>query len=104
MPGGEDGDRVGKEAREPVSEDASTVPVIATDLQVGDVIKSSDGHYYAVDTRPERSRERQEYPEPHIAIWVTEMNDDMTQVENSGQRVVHSEDVVLDVLIPRPRT
>jgi hypothetical protein len=86
-----------------VSEDAPTEPVIAADLQVGDVIKASNGRYYAVDTLPEPSRERQEYPEPHVAIWVTEMNDDMTQVENSGQRVVHSQDVVLDVLIPRPR-
>ena len=86
-----------------MSEDTFTVPVMAADLQVGDVIKASDGHYYAVDTLPKPSLERQEYPEPHITIWVTEMNDDMTQVANSEQLVVHSEDVVLDVLIPRPR-
>jgi len=90
------------EAREAVSEDTSTVPVTAPDLQVGDVIKSSDGHYYAVDTRPEPSRERQEYPVPHIAMRVTEMNADMTQVANSEKRVVFSQDAVLDVLTPRP--
>jgi hypothetical protein len=86
-----------------VGEGTSTEPVIASDLQVGDVIKASDGHYYAVDTRPEPSPERQEYPTPNIAMWVTQMNDDMTPVANSEKRVIHAQDVVLDVLIPRPR-
>jgi hypothetical protein len=86
-----------------VSEGTSTEPVIASDLQVGDVIKASDGHYYAVDTLPEPNRERQEYPTPNIAMWVTQVNDDMTRVANSEKRVIHAQDVVLDVLVPRPR-
>jgi hypothetical protein len=90
------------EAREAVSEDTSTVPVSAPDLQVGDVIKASNGRYYAVDTLPEASRERQEYPTPHIVLQVTEMNGDMTQVANSEKRVVLTQDAVLDVLTPRP--
>jgi hypothetical protein len=90
------------EAREAVSEDTSTVPVSAPDLQVGDVIKASNGHYYAVDTLPEASRERQEYPTPHIVLQVTEMNGDMTQVANGEKRVVLTQDAVLDVLTPRP--
>jgi hypothetical protein len=85
-----------------VSEDTSTVPVSAPDLQVGDVIKASNGHYYAVDTLPEASRERQEYPTPHIVLQVTEMNGDMTQVANGEKRVVLTQDAVLDVLTPRP--
>jgi hypothetical protein len=91
------------EAREAVSEDTSTEPVIASDLQVGDVIKGSDGHYYAVDTRPEPSREREEYPTPHIVLQVTEMNGDMTQVANSEKRVVLTQDAVLDVFRPGPK-
>lgn len=90
------------EAREAVSEDTSTVPVSAPDLQVGDVIKASNGRYYAVDTLPEASRERQEYPTPHIVLQVTEMNGDMTQVANGEKRVVLTQDAVLDVLTPRP--
>ena len=87
-----------------MSEDTSTEPVIAPDLQVGDVIKASNGHYYAVDTRPEPSSERQEYPVPHIVMWVTEMNGDMSQVTNSEKRVILSQDAVLDVLTPRPKS
>jgi hypothetical protein len=90
------------EAREAVSDDTSTVPVTATDLQVGDVIKGEDGHYYAVDTLPEPSRERQEYPVPHIVMQVTEMNSDMIQPANGGKRMVFPQDAVLDVLKPRP--
>jgi hypothetical protein len=84
-----------------VSEDTSTVPVIAADLRVGDVIKAENGHYYAVDTVPEPSRERQEYPTPHIVLTVTEMNGDMTQVANSEKRMELTQDAVLDVLTPR---
>jgi hypothetical protein len=90
------------EAREAVTEDASTVPVTAPDLQVGDVIKESDGHYYAVDTRPEPSKERQEYPVPHIVMWVTEMNGDMSHAANGERRVIYPQDAVLNVLTPRP--
>jgi hypothetical protein len=90
------------EAREAVSEETSTEPVIAADLQVGDVIKAPNGHYYAVDTRPEPSREREEYPTPHIVMQVTEMNGDMTQVANSEKRAVLTQDAVLEVLTPRP--
>jgi hypothetical protein len=85
-----------------VSEDTSTVPVTVPDLQVGDVIKASNGHYYAVDTLPEPSNERQEYPVPHIMMRVTEMNGDMTHVANGEERVVYPQDAVLDVLTPRP--
>jgi hypothetical protein len=90
------------EAREAVREDASTVPVTAPDLQVGDVIKESDGHYYAVDSRPEPSAERQEYPVPHIMMWVTEMNGNMIRSGNGEKRVIYPQDAVLDVLAPRP--
>jgi hypothetical protein len=90
------------EAREAVNEDAPTEPVTAPELQVGDVIKAWNGHYYAVDTRPEPSQERQEYPVPRIAMRVTEMNGDMTQVPNGEKRVVLAQDAVLDVLTPRP--
>ena len=86
-----------------MSEDTSTEPVIAADLQVGDVIKAPNGHYYAVDTLPEASRERQEYPTPHIVLQVTEMNGDMTQVANSEKRAVLTQDAVLEVLTPRPK-
>ena len=85
-----------------MSEDTSTEPVIAADLQVGDVIKAPNGHYYAVDTLPEPSREREEYPTPHIVMQVTEMNGDMTQVANSEKRAVLTQDAVLEVLTPRP--
>jgi len=89
-------------AREAVSEDIATEPVTAPDLEIGDVIKASNGHYYAVDTRPEPSQERQEYPTPHIVLQVTEMNGDMTQVANSEKRMILAQDAVLDVLTPRP--
>ena len=86
-----------------MSEDTSTVPVAAPDLQVGDVIKASNGHYYTVDTRPEPSQERQEYPVPHMMMWVTEINGDMAEAANSEKkRVVYPQDAVLDVLTPRP--
>jgi len=91
------------EAREAVSEDTSTVPVSVPDLQVGDVIKASNGHYYAVDTLPELSTEQQEYPVPHIMMWVTEMNGDMIHAANSEKRVIYPQDAVLDVLTPRPK-
>jgi hypothetical protein len=90
-------------SEEAVSEDTSTVPVIAADLQVGDVIKAENGHYYAVDTVPEPSRERQEYPTPHIVLQVTEMNGDLTQVANSEKRMELTQDAVLDVLTPRQK-
>lgn len=48
------------------------------------------------------SKERQEYPVPHIALRVTEMNGDMTQIPNSEKRIVLAQDAVLDVLTPRP--
>ena len=86
-----------------MSEDTSTEPVIASDLQVGDVIKGSNGHYYAVDTRPQPSREPEEYPTPHIVLQVTEMNGDLTQVANSEKRMVLTQDAVLDVLRPGPK-
>jgi hypothetical protein len=79
----------------------STVPVIAADLQVGDVIKWPDGRYYAVNTQPEPSRYPEEYSAVRIAIWVTEMNHDMTPVANRAEEV-YSRDAVLDVLTPRP--
>jgi hypothetical protein len=85
-----------------VSDDPSTVPVIASDLRVGDVIKGSDGHYYAVDTRPEPSPERQEYPVPHLVVSVTEMNGDRTHVVGGGQRLIFPQDADLTVLAPRP--
>ena len=86
-----------------MSEDTPTEPVTAADLQVGDVIKASNGHYYAVDTRPQPSREPEEYPTPHIVLQVTEMNGDLTQVANSEKRAVLTQDAVLDVLTPRPK-
>lgn len=85
-----------------MSEDPSTVPVTVPDLRVGDVIKASNGHYYAIDTLPEPSTERQEYPVPHIVMRVTEMNGDMSQAPNGEKRVVYPQDAVLDVLTPRP--
>ncbi len=85
-----------------MTENTSTVPVTAPDLRVGDVIKWPDGRYYAVDTLPEPGRYQEEYSAPLIAIWVTEMNEDMTPAGNS-ERQVHAEDAVLDVLTPRPR-
>jgi hypothetical protein len=87
--------------REAVTENASTVPVTATDLRVGDVIKWSDGRYYAVDTLPEPGHYSQEYSEPEMSILVTEMNEDMTPMTNS-KKVRHSDAAVLDVVTPRP--
>lgn len=83
-----------------MTENISTVPVIATDLRVGDVFKGSDGRYYTVDTPPEPIR-LQEYSAANIAFRVTEMNEDMTPVANST-RVIHEEDAELEVLTPRP--
>jgi hypothetical protein len=85
-----------------VSEDSSTVSVTAPDLQVGDVIKASDGHYYSVDTRPEPSSERQEYPVPHLVMSVTEMNGNMVPSSDGEKRIVYPQDAVVDVLTPRP--
>jgi hypothetical protein len=85
-----------------VSEDSSTVSVTAPDLQVGDVIKAADGHYYSVDTRPEPSNERQEYPVPHIVMWVTEMNGNMSRSGDGEKRIIYPQDAVVDVLTPRP--
>jgi hypothetical protein len=85
-----------------VSEDSSTVSVTAPDLQVGDVIKASDGHYYSVDTRPEPSSERQEYPVPHLVMSVTEMNGNMVRSGDGEKRIVYPQDAVVDVLTPRP--
>ena len=84
-----------------MTENASTVPVTATDLRVGDVIKWQDGRYYAVNTLPEAGHYPQEYSEPKMAIWVTEMNEDMIPVTNSTKQI-HADNAVLDVLTPRP--
>jgi hypothetical protein len=83
-----------------VTENASTVPVTATDLRVGDVIKWIDGRYYAVDSLPEPGYP-QEYADPRTAVWVTALNEDMTRVTNST-KVIHADEAVLDVLTPRP--
>lgn len=83
-------------------EDTSTEPVIASDLRVGDVIRTPDGRYYAVDTQPQPSRENQEYPVPHIYLQVTEMNADRAPVEKGENRLVLAQDADLDVLLPRP--
>jgi hypothetical protein len=82
-----------------VTENTLTAP----DLRVGDVIKWPDGRYYAVDTLPEPSRYPEEYEGPRIASWVTEMNADLAPIAN-GEKQVHSEDAVLDVLTPRPES
>lgn len=85
-----------------MAENTSTVEVIATDLRIGDVVKGIDGHYYTVDSTPERGLERDEYAAPHITFLATEVNPDRTPVANSEQRAVHAEDAVLEVLTPRP--
>jgi hypothetical protein len=87
-----------------VSEETSTEPVTAADLRVGDVIKAIDGHYYAVDSGPEPGHDGDEYAEPNVVIYVTEVNGDLTPVANSEKekRVVHAQDAVLDVLRPAP--
>jgi hypothetical protein len=84
-----------------VTESPSTVPVTAADLRVGDVIKSPDGHYYAVDTLPEPSGYREDYAEPGIWFWATETNESKTKVADKTQHI-HSPEVVLTVLTPRP--
>lgn len=80
---------------------AFTVPVTATDLRVGDVIKWPGGRYYVVDTPPESAARSEEYSEPKIAVSVTEMNVDLSRVGNSATQV-HPPEAVLDVLTPRP--
>ena len=85
-----------------MTQDSATEPVIASDLQEGDVIKTPDGRFYAVDTRPQPSRENQEYPVPHVVLQVTELNADRSQVENGENRLVLAQDADLDVLTPRP--
>jgi hypothetical protein len=85
-----------------VTEETSTEPVIASDLRVGDVIRTPDGRHYAVDTQPEPNPENQEYPVPHIFLQVTEMNADLTEVEKGENRLVLAQDADLDVLSPRP--
>jgi hypothetical protein len=82
-------------------DDAFTVPVTATDLRVGDVIKWPGGRYYVVDTPPESGARSEEYSEPKVAVRVTEMNDDLARVGNSAAQV-HAPEAVLDVLTPRP--
>jgi hypothetical protein len=85
-----------------VTDDISTVPVAATDLQVGDVIRWPDGRYFAVNSEPEPSRYPEEYSAPRLAIWATEINQDMTPVANSAKQVLEL-NVVLNVLTPRPK-
>jgi hypothetical protein len=84
-----------------MADNTSTVPVIAADLQVSDVIKWPDGRYYAVDTQPEPILYTEEYSELRIELWVTEINQEMTPVANS-EREVYARDAVLEVLTPRP--
>jgi hypothetical protein len=84
-----------------VNSDAFTVPVTATDLRVGDVIKWPGGRFYVVDTPPESGAHSEEYSEPKVAVSVTEMNDDLNRVGASA-RQVHPPTAVLDVLTPRP--
>jgi hypothetical protein len=86
-----------------VTESISTVPVTAADLLVGDVFKSpGGGRYYAVDTPPVSSRYPEEYAEPKIAIWVTELNEYMIPAATYCTKLIYSSDAVLDALIPRP--
>jgi hypothetical protein len=84
-----------------MNDDEFTVPVTATDLRVGDVIRWPDGRYYVVDTPPEQGVHSEEYSEPKIAVCVTEMNHDMTPAGNSGKQE-HPPEAVLNVLTPRP--
>jgi hypothetical protein len=86
-----------------VTENTSTVPVTAANLLVGDVFKSPGGsRYYAVDTPPKANQYPEEYAEPKIAIWVTELNEYMTPVATYCTKLIYSSDAVLDALIPRP--
>ena len=71
-----------------MAENTSTVPVTATDLRVGDVIKWPDGRYFAVDSLPEPSRYQQEYSAPLIGIQVTPIAGDMTLVANSTRQIM----------------
>ena len=89
-----------------MTEDAFTVQVTVTDLRVGDVIKWPGGRYYTVDTPPESGGHSEEYSEPKVVVFVTEMdgdemNGDMYRVGISATQV-HAPQAVLDVLIPRP--
>lgn len=84
-----------------MTQSASTVPVTAEDLQVGDVICWPDGHYCAVDTLPESGRYEQEYAEPKLAVWVTEVNADKAPIGQST-REIYSQDAVFQVMTPRP--
>jgi hypothetical protein len=84
-----------------MTEGAFFVPVTATDLRVGDVIKWSDGRYYAVDSLLDSDNHSEEYSEPKMAVCVTEVNDDRTPVGNSGKQE-HAPQAVLNVLTPRP--
>jgi hypothetical protein len=84
-----------------VNENATTVPVTATDLRVGDVIKWTDGRFYTVDTPPESGDRSEEYSEPKILVCVTEVIGDFNRVGNSA-RQVHAQEAILDVLTPRP--
>jgi hypothetical protein len=54
-----------------------------------------------VNTLPEPGLYTQEYADPGISIWVTELNADMTPVTNSAE-VMHPDEAVLNVLTPRP--
>jgi hypothetical protein len=85
-----------------MADNASTVPVAATDLRVGDVIRWPDGRYFAVNTKPEPSHYPEEYSAPRIAVWVTKIIQDMTPVANSAKEVL-SRNAVLEVLTPRPK-
>ena len=84
-----------------MTDDGFTIPVTATDLRVGDIIKWSDGRYYAVDTPPESGDHSEEYSEPKVAVYVTEVNGNQTPVGNSGKQE-HAPEAVLNVLMPRP--
>jgi hypothetical protein len=84
-----------------MTENASSVPVTAEDLQVGDVIKWPDGRYCAVDSLPDSHRYPQEYAVPKFSVWVTELNQDMTPSAQRSKEI-YSQDAVFDVLTPRP--
>jgi hypothetical protein len=85
-----------------VTDDISTVPVAATDLQVGDVIRWPDGRYFAVNSEPEQSLYPEEYSAPRVVIWATEINQDMIPLANSAKQVLEL-NIVLNVLTPRPK-
>jgi hypothetical protein len=83
-----------------VTDNRSTEPVSAADLQVGDIIEWPDGRYYAVDTFPEPGH-AEEYSEPRIAVWVTQMNDDLIRMASSTREILFPE-AEMNVLTPRP--